>query len=430
MEETARQVVDDLTSRGALSGAASLLMLVGILVGWWIWTRRIALDRRAARVRILVTGSRGKSSTVRLLHSTLLRAGFLPYGKVTGTTAAELGVDGSEIPTHRLGAPSILETLSTMRRAFSADPPANSLVIECMAVSPDLIGILSGQMVDPDIVLMTNIQLDHLEEEGGSVSEIAESLARAIRPGSLVITTESEPEALDVIERHAREKEATLLVTSETDVSDEILERVPWAHPQNVALTFAVTSALEIADEVAVAGMRKASTEPGEREVWKRSLGGMDATYADLGAINDPESLKSALESFDWPSRPDTPRVAIVSGRWDRPLRALEFSGFLGPEAFDGMLIAGGPVHPIKRSLVEGGWEAERVLIASRLDGVVPIWRRQLERLVRRIDPDASEVMVVSLENEHDALAETARAFFRNGQRVDGGTDREVEVEH
>ena len=96
MEETARQVIDDLTSRGALAGAASLVVLAGIIAGWWAWTTRITKEREGIPVTILITGSRGKSSTVRLLHAALTEAGFNPYGKITGTAAAEISTDGSE----------------------------------------------------------------------------------------------------------------------------------------------------------------------------------------------------------------------------------------------------------------------------------------------------------------------------------------------
>ena len=56
MEETARQVIDDLTSRGALAGAASLVVLAGIIAGWWVWTTRITKEREGIPVTILITG--------------------------------------------------------------------------------------------------------------------------------------------------------------------------------------------------------------------------------------------------------------------------------------------------------------------------------------------------------------------------------------
>lgn len=421
MEETARQVIDDLTSRGALSGAASLVLLAGVLAGWWAWTNRILRERRETPIRILVTGSRGKSSTVRLLHAALAEGGFRPYGKVTGTAAAEISTDGTEIGTFRLGAPSVLETFDTMRRAFRADPRADSLTFECMAISPALIELLADRMVDPGIVVITNVKLDHLEEEGTTLAEIAASLGGAIRPGSLVVTGESDPEALGALERQAEERAAELVICRTGDLPADSLERLPLVHPQNVGLTLAVTRSLGIADYTAIAGMAGASREPGDQEVWRRQMAGLDATWSDLGAVNDPESLGQALDGLDLPVAAGAPRIGMVFGRWDRPLRALEFAGFLLPGRFDGVMVAGGPVRPVREALVAAGWDRDRVVVSPTAAALGPSWEQELAALVERVAPGARQVALVSLENEHDGLADRVRDFFHGGSRLDGG---------
>ena len=431
MEETVRQVIDDLTSRGALSGAASLLLLAGTIAIWWLWTSLAKRNRREAEPVILVAGSRGKSSTIRLIHAALSEAGLRPYGKITGTEASELATDGTEQPTFRLGAPSVTETLGTLRRAHKGSPPADALVFECMAVSPELIALLSDRIVDPDTVVITNVRLDHLEEEGSSPAEIARSLSEAIRPDSLILTGESEPDPLAVIEQRAAELDARLVACDSDAVPAEILGRLPGAHPQNVALTLALTRSLGIADGVAVDGMSGATHEPGEQEIWRRRLNGLEATWFDLGAINDPESLSEALDGFGDRELPTAPRIAFVFGRWDRPLRALEFAGFLQPGDFDGLVLAGGPVHQMRRALTEGGWDPRSVVIASQADYLRPVWTHEVRDLVRAIDPAAGEVVLVSLQNEHDGLANRVRGFFRDGNRLDGalttgGGDRNV----
>ncbi len=422
MEETLRQVIDDLTSRGALSGAASVLLLIGLLGGWWLWTSRATRERESVRASILITGSRGKSSTVRLIHAALSRAGLHPYGKITGTEASELSTNGAEHPTFRLGAPSVTETFGTMRRAFRGDPRADCLVFECMAVSPPLIALLADRIVDPDTVVITNVRLDHLEEEGSDRVEIARSLSSAIRPESLVVTGETEAAPLAAIEEQAGDLDASVVDCDAGAVPQETLARLPSAHPQNVALTLAVTRSLGIEDEVAIEGMASASREPGDHEIRRRRLDGLEATWLDLGAVNDPESLAEALDQFDSMPIPDGPRIALVFGRWDRPLRALEFAGFLRPDAFDGLILAGGPVHPMRTNLLDGGWHPDRVVIASPFDSLRPVWTREVSELTRRIDAEATAVVVASLENEHDGLADRVRNFFTAGDRVDGVT--------
>ena len=167
-----QQVVDDITSRGALAGAASAATIV-FVVAWW-WASSFGVRKRCRRCKhvILVTGSRGKSSMVRLLHAVLCQAGQLPYAKMTGTAAAEISPSGVEQPTHRLGQVSILEMFDAMKRALNGTPRANELVMECMAVSPDLIALIAEEMLEPDIVVITNAQwrssghVDHHSDPG------------------------------------------------------------------------------------------------------------------------------------------------------------------------------------------------------------------------------------------------------------------------
>lgn len=419
MEETVRQVIDDLTSRGALAGAASVLLLVGTLVVWWLWTSLSEKQRRDADPVILVAGSRGKSSTVRLIHAALAAAGRHPYGKITGTEASELETDGTERPTFRLGAPSLIETFGTMRRAFRGNPTADCLVFECMAVSPNLIALLSDRIVDPDRIVITNVRLDHLEEEGFDSIEIAHSLSAAIRPGSLVVTGETAAGPLGAIRERAGDLEADLVACDAGAVPSTTRDRLPFAHPQNVSLTLAITRSLGIDDGVAIEGMARASREPGDQEVWRRRVNDLEATWFDLGAINDPESLAEALDQLREGRLPDGPRIACVFGRWDRPFRALEFAGFLRPDDFDGLMLAGGPVHQMRKVLIDGGWTPARVVIAPPVSGPGPIWVHELDSLARVIDPTAGEIVLISLQNEHDGLADRVRAFFQSGIRLD-----------
>ena len=133
------------------------------IAGWtalaFVVAYGIFLIRRSSRLkkaldavpsRILVTGSRGKSGTVRLIHEILRRSGQSAYGKVTGTVAVELYPDGSEHETVRLGAASVNEMPEAMMR--SASLGASVGVFECMAVSPDLITMVSNSHIRPRLL--------------------------------------------------------------------------------------------------------------------------------------------------------------------------------------------------------------------------------------------------------------------------------------
>jgi folylpolyglutamate synthase/dihydropteroate synthase len=96
--------------------------------------------------------------------------------------------------------------------------------MECMAVKPDLIHLISDRMTQPDIVVITNCQVDHLEEQGSSRAAIARSLAQAIRAGSYVFSGEQEPEAQGVLIREAEQRNAMITFVSADEVSDQTRE--------------------------------------------------------------------------------------------------------------------------------------------------------------------------------------------------------------
>jgi poly-gamma-glutamate synthase PgsB/CapB len=417
---TALEPIDwgqDLASRGAIAASASVFYVAAMIAAWWWWNRRLRHRRDRVPVRVLVTGSRGKSSTVRALHAALRTAGYRPYAKTTGTAAVEIQPDGTEQPTRRFGRPSVLEVLRRMDAALGAPVPPDALIFECMAVQPGLIRMVADEMVDPNVVVITNVQIDHLEDEGSDTTEIAASLAHGITKHSLVVTGETAPGPRGAIEHAAVGASADLQVVNPDEVADGLSFRMPYVHPQNATINLSITRALGIDDDDAVHGMAEASHEPGEQEVWRRQLGDLQATYVDLGAINDPDSLLAALRVFPWPPE-DVVRIGLVVGRWDRPLRSLTFLGCLRPRFFDGLVLGGGPDRRVRRDLIEHGWEHRRIATAAHLAGSQAVWNRRILRLTRRIRPDARRVLVVSLENEHDGIADRGREFFHGGERV------------
>ncbi len=112
-----------------------LLCLISFFL-FLLW-ERIVLHRAQRRIplRIAVTGTRGKSSVVRLLASVLKQSGRTVIAKTTGSQAVILLPDGEQIELDRSVPPSILEQKQLIHRA--ARLKADCLVSEVMSLRPE-----------------------------------------------------------------------------------------------------------------------------------------------------------------------------------------------------------------------------------------------------------------------------------------------------
>ncbi len=151
------------------------------LIGLIAESLMLRRTRRKLPIRILVIGTRGKSSVVRLVHARLRSTGHRVLGKTTGSKPRILLPDGAEITIRRIGGASILEQKKILSRA--ARMSCDIVVIEGMAISPGIARVESLRMIQPTHVLLTNARVDHVELAGEVPIEVAASLAWAIPRG-------------------------------------------------------------------------------------------------------------------------------------------------------------------------------------------------------------------------------------------------------
>jgi hypothetical protein len=87
--------------------------------------------------KVLVAGSRGKSSIVRLLHAAMHAAGLQSYARLTGVIPRELGPQGIRTISRSAGA-HVEEMRWWLRRLPSS---AHGLVLENSAINADFQGL-------------------------------------------------------------------------------------------------------------------------------------------------------------------------------------------------------------------------------------------------------------------------------------------------
>jgi poly-gamma-glutamate synthase PgsB/CapB len=293
-----------------------ILTVIAALTGeWWVHVR--ALKR--IPIRIHVNGTRGKSSVTRLICAGLREAGFSVLGKTTGTDPRILDLEGKDRKIHRLQKPSIGEQVRFLRYFSQLRPRA--IILECMAVQPQYQWITEQHMVKSTHSVITNARLDHVEEMGHRLRDIAMSLSNTIPFKGTLFTAEQDK--LDIFKEVAAKRGTEVNAVTDHGVShDDMIGFNHIEHPENVALSIAVCESLGVPREQALDGMRKAQPDPGALRIWDLEVDGRHFSLVNAFAANDPQSTKTIWNMIkEHPSLDHEHTCAFLNTRSDRVSR-------------------------------------------------------------------------------------------------------------
>jgi dihydrofolate synthase/folylpolyglutamate synthase len=113
----------------------------------------------------------------------------------------------SPAPDRRDACPTFFEFVTVMALKYFAEQKCDLVIWET-----GLGGRLDAtNIVTPLASVITNIQFDHQQWLGNTLEEIAAEKAGIIKPGVPIITTTDAPEALEVVAKVARERNASLI---------------------------------------------------------------------------------------------------------------------------------------------------------------------------------------------------------------------------
>lgn len=301
-----------------------LLILLAVLVVLWsyeTWLHRRAL--RAIPVRIHVNGSRGKSSVTRLLAAAIRESGRPTVAKTTGSKARFIHPDGNEEPVIRIGTPNICEQIGVLDRARRDG--AQVIVMECMAIRPDLQKVCEEHVMRSTIGVITNIRPDHLDVMGPAVDDVAIALSGTVpRSGLLVL---GDPRHSDIVKRIADENGTEMILAAQEDIPASAMEGFQHVEiEENVATTLAVTRRLGIPDKVALRGMYKAIPDVGACTRWQIEHNGCDIEFLNVFAANDLESTVTVWRKLALGMSTSDTTIALLNLRGDRIDRSIQFA--------------------------------------------------------------------------------------------------------
>ncbi len=337
---------------GLWPAAAFLLAFLALLLA-----ERLSLDaaRRRTAVRVAVTGTRGKSSVVRLIAAALRADGRMVLAKTTGSRPSYSMRAGEERPVPRTGPPTILEQKRVLHAA--ARNGAGVLVAEMMSIRPECLRAEAGRILKPDLLVITNARVDHREEMGSTAEAAAAALAEAITPGCTVLLPASEDHA--AFREAARIRSARLVLVAGPGAGEEAEEEAGTAleFPENKRLAAAAASVLGVPAGRIAAGLSAAVPDFGALRVWRLPPAGASGPRFAVSAFaaNEPASTRLILDRLA-AVRPGLPerRIGILALREDRPDRTRQWleaaaEGFFS--GFAGLVVAGTGARPVMRRL-------------------------------------------------------------------------------
>ncbi len=314
---------------------------------------------RAIPIRVHVNGTRGKSSVARLIAAGLRAGGIRTVAKTTGSAARYIHPDGAEEPVSRPGPPNIREQLGVVRR--SRREGAQALVLECMAIRPDLQRFCEHQIVKATVGVITNARPDHLDVMGPTVDDVAVALAGTVPTGGTLFT--SEHARFQTFAEQASEQHTEVHEVLHEAADQSLSQGFRYVeHLENVVLALAVCEHLGVPGDVAVKGMREATPDPGALFIHKVREGGKELEFVSAFAANDRESTVAIWKALNPHSDPGRTVIVIVSMRADRPDRVFQFGEIIAADLpADHYILTGGMTHPVKSIAMARGLAAEKI---------------------------------------------------------------------
>lgn len=271
-------------------------------------------------IRIVVNGSRGKSSVTRLIAAGLRAAGVKVFAKTTGTAARMIYPDGSEAPINRRGNPNIIEQRYVVNEAVRVG--ATAMVIECMSIRPELQKVEVQRLINPTIYVITNVRSDHLEVMGPTIEDAATAMLEAAPQHAIIMTAEDR--IFQYMEQTADRLGLKLMQADMSLVGDSDMLNFPYIeHKENVALALTVLKQLGISRDLALQGMYNVKPDPGALRVYEIEENGKRLYFVNAMAANDPDSTRMIWERL---AKNYAYRVVLINCRADRVERSKQLA--------------------------------------------------------------------------------------------------------
>jgi hypothetical protein len=272
-------------------------------------------------IRILVTGTRGKSGIARGIKEVLCACGIRAWAKVTGTEPLSLTPHGNYRIIRHSGAH--VEEMRWWLQTLPKD--AEAVILENNAVSCDL-QHLAYRWLKPTLTIWTNAYHDHEELWGIEKSEAVKALAKGIPPRGRVLC------GPDVYEDHLATK------TLQNKGCEVIPVVISSSAPLEINKSFikAACHLLGVTGTELEEALEK--LKPGPYDFAVHQVGASPKMLAFAFSANDLESTHNLWQSLKWESKDTT---LWFNHRKDRRMRLSIMKDFIVNHSWKQVILTG-----------------------------------------------------------------------------------------
>jgi len=298
----------------------SIFLFAFLLITFLSLTIEIIRLKRSIKhipVRILVNGTRGKTSTVRMMYRIFLENKYKVNAKTTGEEPVLWKSNGQSELLHRFAPANIIENLRIIRDW--AGKNTQVAVLECMALHPEMQHTLAWKIFDPTHTFITNIGNDHFEVMGKNLQEITETILQSsTNKNILFIPAEYSNAKIEAgrIETYNPEK---------SPVDDIPIPPVVLDSHWGLIHVFIDHFGLDFETGVKIF-----------RQEWMRNVEQMryvnnqkNYTFWNLFSVNDSDSAAYLLAHIMPEIKRSRSCITIFNARRDRPLRTESFASMM-----------------------------------------------------------------------------------------------------
>lgn len=325
---------------GRLAMVIVFTLTAVLLVLGLVEARRHRKNLNDVPIRILVNGTRGKTTLARLLVASLNAQGIRTMGRTTGSEATIIYPDGSVKPIVRKRRARVYElvpffsevSLESSRGVSSGLGSVQCVVVECMALQAENQVAFRDWLVRPTHVFITNTYVDHVPEMGPTRESTAQVLGLSVPKGASLYVSDSFYDGLD-----ARVVHVCDAAPLENHLEDPVI------HPSCMAMAWAFLKDMGFGIETLQVGVSAFVPDKGLLEPFPLRGGGV---FVPSFSVNDETCMEETIRK--WSSSCRGKVNVVFNSRKDREQRILLFKNVMSRvcDLVDDVLVIGD--HPKK----------------------------------------------------------------------------------